>query len=72
MDFNQKLSYLYDRQVDLKFSEGKRRMRMCSITQSYDMFDSKQFKKMKVMQELIEEYKFNYTLGMELDDERNS
>jgi len=28
LDYKQKLSYLYDRQVDLKFSEGKRRMRM--------------------------------------------
>ena len=33
------------------------------------MFDSKQFSKMKVLEELLEDKRHNYKLGMEFEEE---
>ena len=60
---NAKINYLFERQNEFKFSDGQSRLRMQTITQSYSMLDSKQFKRIKPLQEILEDVKYNYTLG---------
>lgn len=64
----QKHDFLLENQARLRSVSEATRLRMVTKTQSYDMYESAQFKKCKAINEILEEYQDDdYVLGVEFE-----